>query len=570
MTVSDGIAIDKIIERAKLLSDRLPPSCASSAAVFSDLYSRLSQGLLRLAVLGQFNRGKSTFINSILGREILPVSVIPVTSVPTVITWGTELAATVRFFDTKEPQYQSGNEPEILALLDRYVTEENNPANRHCVAGVAIECPSPLLHGGTVLVDTPGFGSTHVHNTRTTLDYLNECDAALFLLSADLPITQMEIEFLKEVHRHVPRIFFVFNKVDLLNEKDLEKSRRFIETTLKTRLDFINQVHLFPVSAATEILGDSTVETDSGMARVRREIVDFMVQEKFFALAHAIHDKLVSALGSIENDISQRLTEIEAPLAELGETVQRARLSLEACKSRREQLIEQTRVRCAADHGALSEQLTGLNMSLLGSMQEALADACGERNRRIDRTTLVTLLNRLMHDYFLAATTACASAIDERMGTTHTWVVGQLEALALDSNLRGQGTPGSLPRVFFACGNEQTRVVPALAAGTSGFRGIFAPGSARVKVDLGREIDMQIAKAFAVYRTGALAFIDEQIATMQRYMGEQTRFFCARTETKLSQLQTRYDQLAGSSSQSIDQLRSILDECSAIRSILPA
>ena len=95
----------------------------------------------------------------------------------------------------------------IHSLLLSYVTEEQNPQNRLSVQKATLECKSPILENGTVLIDTPGFGSTHLHNTKTSIDLLANCDASLFLLSADLPITQTEVEF--QTSKTAARLFLI-------------------------------------------------------------------------------------------------------------------------------------------------------------------------------------------------------------------------------------------------------------------------------------------------------------------------------------------------------------------------
>jgi predicted GTPase len=72
----------------------------------------------------------------------------------------------------------------------------------------------PRSRQRAVLIDTPGIGSTHRHNTGMTLRFLPQCDAALFLVSADPPITEVEVAFLIEVRNRVQDLFFVMNKMD--------------------------------------------------------------------------------------------------------------------------------------------------------------------------------------------------------------------------------------------------------------------------------------------------------------------------------------------------------------------
>ncbi len=301
MPQTEGLSIDRIIDQALRVYNDLPESAGykQQRLQISELRKRLSGGKLRLAVLGQFNRGKSTFINALLQLHVLPASVLPITSVPTVITYGSRHECTVSFLNDKPPQKAQDSLDAINKLLIKYVAEENNPQNRLQVADVTVECSSTILHHGTVLIDTPGFGSTHIHNTQTTLDLLSSCDAALFLLSADLPITQLEVDFLKNVQKHVPRIFFIFNKTDLLGGEELEKTQNYIRGILSRELPLTGDIRLFPVSAiqAERSKYGDKMWGASGMEVIKTEIIDFMLREKYFTLAEALNSKLHSALS---------------------------------------------------------------------------------------------------------------------------------------------------------------------------------------------------------------------------------------------------------------------------------
>jgi hypothetical protein len=168
-------------------------------------------------------------------------------------------------------------------------------------------------------VDTPGFGSTYVHNTKTTLDLLSQCDAVLFLLSADPPFTQTEVEFLKEVQKAVPRIFFILNKIDLLTIEELNKIDGFLKGILVSNLGFPADVQVFHVSAKIGQSLKNLSENNpawrvSGMNTIRTGIIDFMVREKYFTLSQAIGDKLKGALSDIQSRLQTDYVELTEPV----------------------------------------------------------------------------------------------------------------------------------------------------------------------------------------------------------------------------------------------------------------
>jgi ribosome biogenesis GTPase A len=205
------------------------------------LEKKLAAGQLHLAVLGQMKRGKSSFINALLGAEILPTGVLPVTAIITEISYGSAPDATI--------VYARGGLRESVALntLGDYITEDGNPGNKKQVGWVEIAYPSLFLEGGVVLIDTPGIGSTHAHNTLTTESYLEQIDAGIVVLSVDLPITEVESHFVRRIKLDIPKLFFILNKTDLASLDEISKITRFLEMELE-RLQ-IESPEIFALSA---------------------------------------------------------------------------------------------------------------------------------------------------------------------------------------------------------------------------------------------------------------------------------------------------------------------------------
>ncbi|HEX3019877.1 MAG TPA: dynamin family protein [Chitinispirillaceae bacterium] len=339
--VKEPMSIDEIIDSALVHCQGLPYSCSNYVAQIKELRSRLSRGQLHLAVLGQFNRGKSTFINALIRQKILPTSVLPVTSVPTFISYNDCMSCTVRFLNNKPDLVVKQSIEYIVATLSKYVAEENNPKNQFCVRDVQIACPSPILQNGTVLIDTPGFGSTYVHNTRTALDALVDCDAALFLLSSDPPMTQTEVEFLKQVQQYVPRIFFILNKIDLLRGKDIEKVDLFIRQMLVTRLGYSSDVKLFHVCAsraekAVECTEKNPDWVAGNMELVKSEILEFMVREKYFTLSQALNDKLKDAFKGITDCLQKDVNDFKFPMESLKKEIHELSTQFDSIKKNME------------------------------------------------------------------------------------------------------------------------------------------------------------------------------------------------------------------------------------------
>jgi ribosome biogenesis GTPase A len=247
------------------------------------LETKLADDKLHLAVLGQMKRGKSSFINALLGAEILPTGVLPVTAIITEIRYGPKPEA--------EIVYSGGDFREKITPehLSTYITEAGNPGNRKQVERVEVAYPSPLLANGIILIDTPGIGSTHLHNTETTEQYLESVDGAIVVLSVDPPITEAESDFLKRMRGDIPKLFFILNKTDLVSENDASAIEQFLKVELD-RLQFASP-EIFPFSARyalkAKICPDSTPD-GYGFSTFEQRLQEFVVQEKRQALIGSV------------------------------------------------------------------------------------------------------------------------------------------------------------------------------------------------------------------------------------------------------------------------------------------
>lgn len=244
---------------------------------------KLDEERFHLVVLGQFKRGKTTLINALLGEPLLPVGVVPLTSVLTLLRYGEKRRVSVIFLNGDR------REVEPRALPD-FVTERGNPHNEKQVRYVDIEYPSEFLHEGLVLIDTPGIGSLFLHNTETTYHFIPHIDAAIVVLSADPPITKTEFDFLKDVLQSVGKVFFVFNKVDTLDEQDALEAINYNAQVLNRHLSDGGAV-LYPVSAVQALEAKQqrmgALLAPSGLPEVERAIRSFLQNEKGATLLQA-------------------------------------------------------------------------------------------------------------------------------------------------------------------------------------------------------------------------------------------------------------------------------------------
>jgi hypothetical protein len=303
-----------------LLGAMEPPP--ASLAHLGELSDRLLENRLHIAVLGQFKRGKSSLLNALIGAEILPTAVLPLTSVPIFITSGRPLSMRVHYRDGKLDEDDSYSlAEELRGRLQALATEEGNPHNRLGVERIEVRYPTAALVDETVLIDTPGIGSTHHHNTDTTLHLLPQCDAGLFILSPDPPITETEITFLDTVKAQVPRLVFILNKIDILDSVDRGKVVGFLKSVLQERLGSVEPPEIHCLSArqalAARCAGDAALMAESGLPSFEDQVIRPLARQKSILLQAALTRRVQTVLAEARLEVSLAIGALRMPLDQL-------------------------------------------------------------------------------------------------------------------------------------------------------------------------------------------------------------------------------------------------------------
>ncbi len=290
------------------------------AVSLRELRDRLAHGRLQLAVVGQFKRGKSTLLNALIGKDLLPVGVAPVTAIPTFVESGPELEFQVEF---KDGRTEIGAPEDIVSLrrsLFGAVTEEGNSENIRGVARARIRTPSQLLGRGVTLIDTPGVGSTLQHNTVAAEMSLPACDAALFVVSADPPITQAELDYLGRVRENASHLLVVLNKADLLLASELEAAESFLRRVL-TEQAALDAPEIFVVSARrgleAKLVEDEIGLRESGLVDLETRLDELIATERDAILEAAVTRKGRSLVKNLAFEISLERRALELPLSDL-------------------------------------------------------------------------------------------------------------------------------------------------------------------------------------------------------------------------------------------------------------
>jgi small GTP-binding protein len=204
-------------------------------------------GLFLLVIAGEFNSGKSSFINALLGERVLPEGVTPTTDRINLLRHGPEI--------TERP-------------LEAYLLERTHPAE--------------LLRELNV-VDTPGTNAVIRRHEELTSDFIPRADLVLFVTSADRPFSESEREFLEQIRQWGKKIVFIVNKIDILaGSDDQAEVVAYVRDNAATLLGDAPQV--FPVSARRAVeartRGAADAWEQSGFDAVEEYLLRTLDQEE--------------------------------------------------------------------------------------------------------------------------------------------------------------------------------------------------------------------------------------------------------------------------------------------------
>lgn len=261
-------------------------------APFRDLFARLAEDRFNLAVVGRFNRGKTSLMNAMLGTTRLPVGVVPLTSVITTVTYGSREQVVIDFGRNRLPLHIDIEE------LPAYVTQRGNPENARGVWEARVQIPSELLRLGFQLIDTPGLGSSIVENTRTTEAFLPEADALLLVTSFESPLAEEELRLLRSEASVPGRVFLAVNKHDTVSTSE----RAEILDHIRSQLAGVPAPppQIFSVSARQALAAaehnDQEQWAVSGVPALLERLEHFMTEERRSAFLDSMCSRVESLL----------------------------------------------------------------------------------------------------------------------------------------------------------------------------------------------------------------------------------------------------------------------------------
>jgi len=276
------------------------------------LVVQLAEDRFNLAVVGQFKRGKSTLMNAVLGRDLLPTGLLPVTSAITTLCYGSTERVVLR-----RKGWVLEQEVPLAQLVD-YITERGNPGNEKGLVEARVELPVPFLRRGLHFIDTPGIGSARHENTATTYAFLPQMAAVIFVTSVEAPLSEAEERFLVDIRGQVRQLFVVVNKLDLLGDTDRKEVLSYIQTRVEQLLR-TGDIHLSPLSArdglTAKLNHDEAGIHRSGLAPFEQALTAFLTEAQGRTFLVSVLDRALRLFAEADPALAPASTdgEIEPP-----------------------------------------------------------------------------------------------------------------------------------------------------------------------------------------------------------------------------------------------------------------
>ncbi len=281
----------------------------------SAILDRAESTSFEIALFGRVSSGKSSLLNHIVGFDLLPVGVNPITAVPTRIAFGREPRLLVHI---------AGQRPQIFGVerIPEFVTERQNPSNRRRVERLVVEFPSDRLKDGVVLVDTPGLGSLASAGATETLAYLPRCDLGVVLIDAGSTLTSEDLSTLESLNQAAIETTVLLSKADLLAREDVARAAEYIAEQVRTNLRLDLSIHAVSIKPGlAQLLDKWFVDELAPLYQRHRELTQQSLRRKIGGL----RDSVVATLrGRLDRSARPR-SSVRQPGPELAEAERQLR-----------------------------------------------------------------------------------------------------------------------------------------------------------------------------------------------------------------------------------------------------
>lgn len=381
----------------------------------------LGAGIFRVVVLGEINKGKSSFINAMLGyRNLLPTGSSVTTSAIFKIRYGRELAYKVYFSEV------SGKPALAISAeqLAGYGTEDGNPGNEKQVDFIEVCCPSPILKSGVVIIDTPGLGGTFRDHKKITYRYVPKADAVFFVTdSMDSPIGAMEIEYLKDIGAITKHICFVQTKISAADSESCEVLRENNLNILQSNLGMQpTGTSYFLLDSEIRYMAEEAWDTSLLQLSGYPELLSFVIKKLLPAKRRILAENAVSDMSPVMLHLAEQVAEKERFLqADTEDKRNKARQEIQVAMDALEEWNKKERNKLLHDISAALDKNRNNVMDLLvecrpnGEIQAQMEAKLNGAKTKEELLEAVAELDRVLPEYASRCTQTAAAELQKIM-----------------------------------------------------------------------------------------------------------------------------------------------------------
>ena len=348
----------------------------SYAQSMDDIRERMRSKVFSVGIMGEFRRGKSTVINALLGKEIVPSDIVPTSATLNYIRWGSKPGVNVYFKDGTE-------QPVGIDELSNFVTKLTPEAEQmaQTVDHAMVHYPCRFCQNGVQIIDTPGLNDDE-RMTAITENIIPNMDAIILVMVPESPFSMSEAEFVrtKLMTSDLGRVIFVMNKIDTVRKADrqrlLDHTKGKIQDTVLSRISSIygeesdeyrdavsklGTVHIFGVSARDalegRLEGDEALVEKSGFPEFEAALSYMLTEERGMLDLLTPVNAVLSIGREATKNIAMRRSAAQLAKDEVERIAAEGREAIEKEREAKKETLNRLKDRAMAVYGKLLPEL---------------------------------------------------------------------------------------------------------------------------------------------------------------------------------------------------------------------
>jgi hypothetical protein len=365
----------------------------NSLPLIEQVCSRLREHRFTVAVVGEFKTGKSTFVNALLGVDVVPTDVIPATATLNRMTYDLQSRIEVVYKDGRREAVE-------FDKLKEYVTKEFVTTDMlAAVDEVVVFHPAPYLLNNVDIIDTPGLNDES-SMTSVTLGVLPKIDAAILVISGLSPFSDYTRQFLEErlLSADLGRVIFLVNRIGQLGgpanadkiiahiekritQNVLDRAKRDLgenSTEYEVYIKKIGKPRVFGIDAYEALQGIVNNEREtfdrSRFANFQNGLKRFLNEDRGAVVLQVPVNRILASCGEILLSLNLRRQAANMPLQEFTTKRDAALEELKRLRARKkDDMAEVEHKKAEATEKAMSS-LKGLDDRLKASVRDAIAN----------------------------------------------------------------------------------------------------------------------------------------------------------------------------------------------------